>query len=89
MAMTGDIERALELSQRAVDLDPAYPYSHYYKALVDVRRGDHEPAIEAARLALENGYPVAMLAAEPILRELKNDSRFVSLLAEASFNGVE
>ena len=89
MAMTGDIERAVELSQRAVDLDPAYPYSHYYKALVDVRRGNRASAIDAARLALENGYPVAMLAAEPILNELWNESHFVKLMARYSVGGQQ
>jgi tetratricopeptide (TPR) repeat protein/DNA-binding winged helix-turn-helix (wHTH) protein len=81
-AMTGDIDRAVELSRRAVAVDPANPYSHYYMALVDLRRGDDVSAIDSVRLALENGYPVAMLAAEPILKELWQDSRFVELLAK-------
>lgn len=81
-AMTGNGERAAELAQRAVDLDPAYPYSYYYKALVELRHNDNTSAIDSVRLALENGYPVAMLAAEPILKELWKDSRFVELLAK-------
>ena len=88
-AMSGDIAHAVELSQRAVDLDPAYPYSHYYRALVDVRRGDHDSAIDSARLALENGYPVAMLSAEPILKELWKEPHFVKLMARYSVGGQQ
>ena len=88
-AMTSSFETAITLIDQAVELDPADPYSHYFRALVLFEMGDTDSALESIKDAIENGYPVAMLAAEPILRELKNDSRFVSLLAEASFNGVE
>ena len=81
-AMTGDLARAGQLAQRAVDIDPAYPYSHYYKALVALRAGDKDTAIRSCERALETGYPAAMLAAEPILEELRGDSRFARLLAE-------
>jgi len=88
-AMTGDIERAALLAQRAVDIDPAYPYSHYYKALVALRAGDADTALESCELALENGYPGAMLAAEPMLKELRDHSRFAELLAEYNVGGQQ
>jgi tetratricopeptide (TPR) repeat protein len=87
MAMTGDVDRAVELAQRAVKLDPAYPYSHYYEALVQVRADRTDEAIDACRLALKGGYPVAMLAAEPMLDELRGDPRFARLVAEHNEGG--
>jgi tetratricopeptide (TPR) repeat protein/TolB-like protein len=88
-AMTGDVDRGVELAQRAVELDPAYPYSHYYEALVQVRAGRPDEAIDACRLALQGGYPVAMLAAEPMLDELRGDPRFARLVAEHNEGGKE
>ncbi|MDH4056353.1 MAG: winged helix-turn-helix domain-containing protein [Gammaproteobacteria bacterium] len=80
-AMTGLTDDALALVSRAVELDPADPYSHYFDALVKLKSGLASDALAALELAVEAGYPVAMLAAEPILKELRQDSRFVSLLA--------
>ena len=88
-AMTGDPDHALSLAQRAVELDPASPYTHYYKAIVASATGDAETAIDACEFALENGYPVAMLAAEPILGELQVDPRFVQLLAKYDRGGQQ
>lgn len=87
--MTGDRERAVELARLAVELDPAYPYSHYYNAIVALHSGDAATAVDSAQLALENGYPVAMLAAEPILKELWGDSRFVEIMARHSKGGQQ
>ena len=39
-------------------------------------------AFTAVEKALETGYPVAMLEAEPILKEMRSDSRFLALIAE-------
>lgn len=83
-AMTGSTDSAIALVNRAVELDPADPYSHYFRALVLLKTGDSAGALGSIEDALEKGYPVAMLAAEPILRELRQDSRFVSLLATAN-----
>ena len=80
-AMMGTFEAASVFSEKAVELDPADPYSHYFRALVLLKTGDVEGALESVEDAMNNGYPVAMLAAEPILRELRQDTRFVSLLA--------
>jgi tetratricopeptide (TPR) repeat protein/DNA-binding winged helix-turn-helix (wHTH) protein len=88
-AMTGDLDEAAAIARRAIEVDPAYPYAHYYHALVNLQRGDRAAAIDAAESAIENGYSVAMLAAEPILDNLHDDSRFVRLLAKHSIGGRE
>lgn len=80
-AMTGSFEAAAALIDRAVELDPADPYSHYFRALVLLKAGNSDGALDSIEDAMENGYPVAMLAAEPILGELRQDFRFVDLLA--------
>jgi tetratricopeptide (TPR) repeat protein/DNA-binding winged helix-turn-helix (wHTH) protein len=85
-AMMGD-DDAVVTAQHAIDLDPGDYYAHYYQALVELRAGDTAAAIAAAERALEAGYPVAVLAAEPILEELWEDSRFVALMARHSVGG--
>lgn len=81
-AMTGDTEAAIAFVERAVALQPTFPYAHYYSALVHLRAGHEDAAVDAVRLALENGYPVAMMAAEPILKDMRQDDRFLALLEE-------
>jgi tetratricopeptide (TPR) repeat protein/DNA-binding winged helix-turn-helix (wHTH) protein len=79
-AMTGDTNGALELVAKATAIDPAYPYTYYYAALIENEAGRTDAAIDAAEKALANGYPVAMLAAEPILKPLTKSPRFRELL---------
>ena len=81
-AMTDDPVTAVSLVQRAVATDPALTYAHYYAALVYWYVGDPDMAFTAVEKALETGYPVAMLEAEPILKEMRSDSRFLALIAE-------
>ena len=85
-AMTGDDE-AVVTAQRAIDLDPGDYYAHYYQALVELQTGDTDAAVDAVERAIDTGYPVAVLAAEPILEELWDDSRFVALMARHSVGG--
>jgi tetratricopeptide (TPR) repeat protein/DNA-binding winged helix-turn-helix (wHTH) protein len=89
LAMTGAPDEALANVSRAVELDPADPYSHYFDALVKLHRGQDPEAIDALELAVQDGYPVAMLAAEPILKALRSDARFVSLLTENKVGGTK
>ncbi|MBT8104193.1 MAG: tetratricopeptide repeat protein, partial [Woeseiaceae bacterium] len=85
-AMTGD-DDAVVTAQYATDLDPGDYYAHYYRALVELQSGDAGNAIAAAERALDTGYPVAVLAAEPILEVLWEDPRFVALVARHSVGG--
>ncbi len=80
LAMTGQLDEAAAHASKAVEIDPADPYSHYFDAIVKFKRDDATAALEALELAKDNGYPVAMLAAEPILKGLQQDSRFSDLL---------
>ena len=86
-AMLGQTKAAVATIDRAVGLDPGDYYSLYYQALVELRAGNRDAAIDAVGKALDAGYPVAVLAAEPILKELWDESRFVELIARRSIGG--
>ena len=82
-AKTGNVDEGLSYARRALELDPADPYSHYFMALVQLETGEQDAAVESIEQALANGFPAAMLAAEPHLESLKSHVRFASLLASA------
>jgi serine/threonine-protein kinase len=80
-ASIGDIKRAGILIDRALELAPNDPYVRYYDGLLKVAARDKLAAIDSFRSAVEMGYPVAMLAADPLLDEIHGDERFERLLA--------
>ncbi|HNP62445.1 MAG TPA: tetratricopeptide repeat protein [Woeseiaceae bacterium] len=80
LAMTGDPDEAAVYAARGVEIDPADPYSHYFDAIVKLKGGDTAAAIASLEVAVESGYPLAMLEAEPILKGIRQNPRFVDLL---------
>jgi Flp pilus assembly protein TadD len=81
-AMLDDSAEARTLINRALALAPEDPYTHYYNALILLRDDEYSAAIAALDTAIELGYPRQLLAAEPHLDKLANDSRFLELLNE-------
>lgn len=81
-AMLGNLEDAQRLMARALEIDPTDPYVHYIDGLVLVQVGDNAGAIERLKTALETGYPLALMAAEPHLEPLRDDPRFLALINE-------
>lgn len=79
-AMLGDSDEALELMERARALAPDDPFTHYYEALVHNRGGDTEAAIAALRIAVNGGYPVALLEADPHLEALRTHEEFQEII---------
>ena len=79
-AMLGNSSEALELMGRASALAPDDPYTHYYDSLVRYRNGDTEGAIAALGIAVDRGYSVALLAAEPHLESLRVHERFREII---------
>jgi len=67
---------------RGLEIAPNDPYGLYYGALIEVRSGNHEAALRALQSALDNGYPAKMLAVEPYLEDLKQDSKFRKMIDE-------
>ncbi len=81
-AMLDNSDAASSLMSRARELAPNDPYTHYYDGLVHFRVGEVDDAIRAFGRAIEMGYPLAMLGAEPHLEALHSDPRFLELLSE-------
>ena len=79
-AMLGNSSEALELMGRASALAPDDPYTHYYDSLVRYRNGDTDGAIAALGMAVNRGYPVALLAAEPHLESLREHEKFREII---------
>lgn len=79
-AMLNKHEEARKLIDKALELAPEDPYSHYYNGMVSLRAGGRDAALKALRLAAEMGYSRRMLAAEPHLEPLHGDPRFLAIV---------
>ena len=79
-AILGDENEARALMDRALSLAPDDPFTHYYNGLVLVRAGDIEGAIAALEVAVDSGYPIALLAAEPHLASLHDFTEFLEII---------
>jgi tetratricopeptide (TPR) repeat protein/TolB-like protein/DNA-binding winged helix-turn-helix (wHTH) protein len=82
-AMLDNKQEARTLIDRARELAPDDPYTHYYNGMVYLRAGKRDAALAALDKAVELGYPRSVLAAEPHLAALRNSPRF-SALVDAS-----
>ena len=79
-AMLDAPTEALSLINRARLLSPDDPFAHYIYGLIMLRRGDSDSAITALRLALEKGYSVKVMAAEPHLASLHGHRSFDAIV---------
>lgn len=78
-SMLGKTAVAEELLARAQRLAPSDPYVHYIHGLVLTRLGDYKTALAELETAVEMGYPLVMLAAEPHLEKIKDQPQFATL----------
>jgi serine/threonine-protein kinase len=78
-AMLGETDEARRLISRARDITPGDPYLHFYSALISVRMGERTAVFEELQAAVDLGYPLELLAAEPHLRSIRNEPRFEAL----------
>ena len=79
-AALGHHDEARILMDRALELAPGDPYAHYYDGLLKFTSGRRDEAIASFQNAVHSGYPVAMLAADPLLGDLHGDSRFEAVV---------
>ncbi len=79
--MLGESEKAKATVARGLTIAPKDPYGFYYDALINVRAGEHESALTSLHLAVDNGYPANMLAAEPYLNELRGNPEFQAMIS--------
>ena len=82
-AMLDRPEEARALIDRAVAAAPDDPYGHYYSGLIRLRAGDPEGALSDFETALEQGYPLNLLAQDPQLESVRGDTRFERMTAPA------
>ncbi len=81
-AASGDQGQARLFIDRALSVAPNDPYVRYYDGLLKNFLGQPIAAIDALQLAVEMGYPSKMLAADPLLSDLKDQSRFKAIVGE-------
>ena len=80
--MLGNTADALALAAKALRDAPNDPYNFYYDALIKNRSGDQAGALDSLQTALDKGYPVEMLVAEPLLGKLRVTEEFKTMIAE-------
>lgn len=80
VAGIGDLETANSLIERSLRLAPDSIYGLYYDGLIKHARGEIDAAIASLGRAVELGYPVAMLATDPLLRSLRGTREFKALV---------
>ena len=71
---------ARSLIDRALAAAPDDPYGHYYSGLIRLRAGDPDSALDDFQAALDQGYPINLLAQDPQLGPIRNTQRFRSLV---------
>jgi tetratricopeptide (TPR) repeat protein/TolB-like protein/DNA-binding winged helix-turn-helix (wHTH) protein len=79
-AMLDRFDEAAALSASALEIAPSDPRVHYLRALILARQGEAPAAIDSLETAAEMGWPLAMIAAEPHLRSLRDEQRFQELI---------
>ena len=78
--MLDDSQVARDYIERGLSIAPNNPISFYYSAVIEVQAGRYDTALDALRIAIDNGYPVTLLAAEPFLAELRSNNEFQELV---------
>ena len=79
-AMLGDREAALEEIGRASSRLPDDPYADYILTLIFNRYGDTDRAMTTLEQAVDKGYSVVIIGADPQLAPLHDDPRFVAVV---------
>jgi tetratricopeptide (TPR) repeat protein len=82
-AMLGKAEDAKAAIERARRSTPGDPNVHFISALISVRSGEFDAAYQDLEDAVEKGYPLEMLAAEPHLEPIRENAEFRELIARA------
>ena len=83
----GQLDRALEVYQKALAAGAPPPYAEYSIATVYAQSEDSGKAFEHLEKALEAGYnKPEQLSSDPYLAALRSDTRFTKLLDQANRN---
>jgi len=79
-AMLGSRDAALDDIGRASTRLPDDPHADYIRTLIYNRYGDTDSAIAALEQAIGKGYSAVILGAEPQLKSLHDDPRFITIV---------
>ncbi len=63
----GDTDRAARYTRRAMELHPDSPFVNYFAALAAADRGEIEESNRLAKRAVEYGFPMPLIMADPAL----------------------
>jgi TolB-like protein/tetratricopeptide (TPR) repeat protein len=77
--MSGAVDEGLTRIRTAVTKGAFLGEVHYYDAVILAHLGRHELALDALQRAIDRGYPVRLIAADPQLNGLREDPRFDSM----------
>jgi TolB-like protein/tetratricopeptide (TPR) repeat protein/DNA-binding winged helix-turn-helix (wHTH) protein len=80
----GKHDQVQALIERARTLVPEDPYMHYIEGLILNKKGDTTTALTALKTAINLGYPKKLLAADPNLADLRQNSRFDLMVAPSN-----
>jgi serine/threonine protein kinase/tetratricopeptide (TPR) repeat protein len=83
-AKKGDSARAKEFIKRARGIDPSDVYSFYISAVVDTIANDPKQAIASLRTALQKGFTVSDIEAEPEFAPLRPAPEYQAMIREFS-----
>jgi len=79
-AMRGDRDAALKEIARASSRLPDDPYADYIRTLIYNRYGETDSALAALEQAVDKGYSVVILGAEPQLASLHDNPHFIAIV---------
>jgi hypothetical protein len=80
--MSGAVDDGLAKIRIAVNEGPFLNEVHYYDAVILAHLGQDARALDALQHAIDQGYPVRLIAADPQFIELRNEARFASMIEE-------
>lgn len=79
-AMLDDTDQARALIERALARASEDPYVHFIDGLIHLRAGDADAALLSLQAAVDRGYSLDMLSAEPHLEPLRDQPGYRRLL---------
>ncbi len=74
-------EDSLTATRKSLLLSPEDPETHFIAAIVYLLVDDKEESLASIKKALDLGYPAKQIQTEPKLQSLRNNERFMLLLA--------
>ena len=80
-AHTGKDGVAVRSIEKALQLTPSDPDTHFFAALTYLVLGDKDRSLSELALAVEHGYPKKLIKSEHALSPIRNDERFRVLLS--------